>query len=35
MTMVGLGVGIGIFLVSFYLVRYWNKSIKKNEKVEF
>lgn len=35
MTMVGLGRGIGIFLISFYIVSFWNKSIKKNEKVEF
>nr|YP_003208145.1 cytochrome c oxidase subunit II [Loripes lacteus]ABJ55670.1 cytochrome c oxidase subunit 2 [Loripes lacteus] len=35
MTMVGLSSGIMVFLVSFYLVSYWNKSIKKNEKVEF
>ena len=34
-TMVGLSRGIRVFLVSFYLVRYWNKLIKKHEKVEF
>lgn len=34
-TMVGLRRGIAIFLVAFYCVSYWNKSLKKNEKVEF
>nr|YP_010688214.1 cytochrome c oxidase subunit II [Pillucina pisidium (Dunker, 1860)]WBR65408.1 cytochrome c oxidase subunit 2 [Pillucina pisidium (Dunker, 1860)] len=35
MTMVGLSSGISLFLLSFFLTKYWNKSIKKNEKVEF
>lgn len=35
MTMVGLRTGIGFFLISFYASTFWNKSIKKNEKVEF
>lgn len=34
-TMVGLRGGITVFLVSFRFTSFWNKSIKKNEKVEF
>ena len=34
-TIVGIVSGIGLFLVSFFRCGYWNKSIKKNEKVEF
>lgn len=34
-TIVGIRVGIGYFLFSILKCPYWNKSIKKNEKLEF
>lgn len=34
-TIVGLGVGIGFFLVFFLKRAFWYKAIKKNEKIEF